>query len=140
MNHQGDDGHGGSAVKRCTCCGHPWSTLDAFLGDPELEVAGYQADFDDLPAGLFLFNHLTCGSTIAMAVEFFRDLYEGPIHSERATGTAALPRVLPLCLRAWGVPGKMRVRLRAGDPPDRSSLAQEVAGRRVTVRLREGSI
>jgi hypothetical protein len=91
MDRRADDSQRDESVKRCTCCGHLWPTLDAFLVDRQLEVAGYQVDFTDLAAGLFLFNHLTCGSTIAVPVEFFRDLYDGPIHSERATGTADCP-------------------------------------------------
>jgi hypothetical protein len=91
MEHRAEDLPLGDPVKRCTCCGHTWSTLDAFLGDSQLEVAGYQVNFTDLVAGLFLFNHLACGSTIAVPVGFFRDLYDGPIYARRATGTADCP-------------------------------------------------
>jgi hypothetical protein len=79
-------------MKRCTCCGHVWHTRDAFLGDPQLEVVGYQVDFVDLLLGLLLFNHLTCGSTIAVPAGLFKNLYDGPIYSERATGTADCPK------------------------------------------------
>jgi hypothetical protein len=92
MSRQADDTDSSGIVKQCTCCGHVWHTLDAFLGDPQLRIVGYQVDFVDLLLGLFLFNHLTCGSTIAMPAELFRDLYDGPIYAERATGTADCPR------------------------------------------------
>jgi len=91
MDHRAEDLPAGEPVKRCTCCGHAWPALEAFLADSQLEVAGYQVNFTDLLAGLFLFNHLTCGSTIAVPVEFFRDLYDGPIYAHRATGTADCP-------------------------------------------------
>jgi hypothetical protein len=52
---------------------------------------GYQANFADLLLGLFLFNHLGCGSTIAVPAELFKELYTGPIYAARATGTAECP-------------------------------------------------
>lgn len=91
MGHRAEDAPVGDPVKQCPCCGRAWPALDAFLCDSQLEVAGYQANFSDLGAGLFLFNHLTCGSTIAVPVEFFRNLYDGPVYAERATGTADCP-------------------------------------------------
>jgi hypothetical protein len=91
MSRQNDDLLVGDSVKQCTCCGYVWRTRDAFLGDPQLEIVGYQANFDDLLLGLFLFNHRACGSTIAVPAELFRDLYEGPVYSHRATGTADCP-------------------------------------------------
>jgi hypothetical protein len=96
MRHPADDLEVGDSVKQCTCCGHVWRTRDAFLGDPQLELVGYQAEFDDLLLGLLLFNHLACGSTIAVPAELFGDLYEGPVYSQRATGTAECPGY---CLR-----------------------------------------
>jgi len=83
-------------MKQCTCCGHVWHTRDAFLGDPQLEVVGYQVDFSDLLLGFFLFNHRTCESTIAVPAGLFRDLYDGPVFSQRATGTEDCPEY---CLR-----------------------------------------
>jgi hypothetical protein len=32
--------------KKCGPCGFEWDTLDAFLGDPEIEIIGYQVDFE----------------------------------------------------------------------------------------------
>jgi hypothetical protein len=78
-------------VKQCPCCGYAWRTLEALLGDPQLQIVGYQANFADLLLGLFLFNHLGCGSTIAVPAELFKDLYTGPIYSARVTGTADCP-------------------------------------------------
>ncbi len=91
MSYRSDNPRGGGGVKECTCCGHAWPTLEAFLGDPQLQVVGYQINFGDLLLGLFLFDHLACGSTIAVPARLFQDLYNGPIYSTRATGTGECP-------------------------------------------------
>ena len=96
MSRQDDDLQVGDSVKRCTCCGYVWPTRAALLGDLQLEIIGYQANFDDLLLGLLLFNHSACGSAIAVPAELFRDLYDGPVYSQRATGTADCPTY---CLR-----------------------------------------
>jgi len=96
MSRKVDDTESGSIVKQCTCCGQLWRTRDAFLGDSQLEVVGYQVDFSDLLLGFFLFNHLACESTIAVPAGLFRDLYDGPVFSQRATGTEDCPGY---CLR-----------------------------------------
>ena len=48
-------------------------------------------NFGDLQLGYFLFNHLTCESTIAVHAGLFKNLYDGPIFTERATGTDECP-------------------------------------------------
>ena len=55
-----------------------------FLEDPLIKTIGYQADIDDLNSGLFLFNHNEkfCGTTIAVKVMVFKDLYDGPVYSK----------------------------------------------------------
>ncbi len=77
--------------KECTCCKNPWYSRDDFLGDSKLDFIGYQVNFTDLELGYFLFNHLTCQSTIAVPAGLFKDLYEGPIFSERKTGSESCP-------------------------------------------------
>ena len=74
------------AFKQCTSCGFRWSTRDQFLEDPDIELVGYQVNFVELLAGFFLFNH-SCGTTLAVLSEAFEDLYDGPVFSERATGS-----------------------------------------------------
>jgi hypothetical protein len=71
----------------CSKCGVVWPTRESFLEDRDLWLIGYQADFEDLVAGLFLFNH-SCFTTLAVEAEKFQDLNEGPIFAERLTGTA----------------------------------------------------
>ena len=80
-----------SVFKKCTCCDNPWFSRDEFLEDSKLELVGYQVNFGELELGYFLFNHLTCQSTIAVPAGMFRDLYDGPVFSERKTDTENCP-------------------------------------------------
>lgn len=77
--------------KECTCCKTPWYSREEFLGDSKLDFIGYQVNFSKLELGYFLFNHLVCQSTIAVPAGRFRDLYEGPIFSDRKTGSEDCP-------------------------------------------------
>ena len=77
--------------KICTLCGTAWPTRDDFLADPHIKLLGYSVHFKDLELGLFLFNHSSCLTTLAIKACAFTDLYEGPIFTERATGTASCP-------------------------------------------------
>jgi len=76
--------------KQCTACGVNWSSRDQFLEDPDIQLIGYQVNFVELLAGFFLFNH-SCRTTLAITAETFEDLYNGPVFSERATGTEKCP-------------------------------------------------
>ena len=67
-------------------CGFVWPEKASFLNDPTLQIIGYQANFDELMAGLFLFQH-NCGTSLAIKAEAFEDLYDGPIFTERMSGT-----------------------------------------------------
>ena len=82
--------------KTCTGCGHHWLTRDVLLQDPAIQMVGYQANFEQLELGLFLFNHLECRSTIAVPAGRFRDLYAGPVFSQCLLGE---DRCLEYCLR-----------------------------------------
>lgn len=66
-----------------------------FLADSAVSLTGYQADFEELVTGLLLFNH-RCGTTLAIPVAEFQDLYHGPVFEDRLTGTAECPEY---CLR-----------------------------------------
>ena len=44
--------------KVCTSCKHVWPERDDFLSDANVELVGYQPHFEELVAGLLLFNHL----------------------------------------------------------------------------------
>ena len=80
----------GRRFKRCSSCGYEWESRDGFIEDPALCIIGYQVDFEHLKEGLFLFNH-SCGTTLAIMAGDFRDLYEGPVFSERLTGSGECP-------------------------------------------------
>ena len=82
--------------KKCTSCGYQWKTRNDFLQDSALDLIGYQVNFDNLNLGLFLFNHLECGTTLGLAAALFRDLYDGPVYGQRHTLTEKCPEY---CLR-----------------------------------------
>jgi len=84
--------------KTCTSCGHVWPSLEVFLSDPKIVLAGYQPHFDDLTAGLFIFTHLkeTCGTSMAIPVHQFIELSNRPILSARTREPEGCPN---LCMR-----------------------------------------
>lgn len=74
--------------KTCSGCEYIWKTREDFLNDKNVLYLGYQVNFTHLEAGYFLFNHDTiCRSTIALKVEKFRDLYNGPVFNVSYMGT-----------------------------------------------------
>lgn len=73
--------------KRCPYCGHAWTDRDTFLDDPDKELLGYQANPRDPACGFYLFAHRPCGTTLAIPVDKFRDLYKGPLYVFNLYGT-----------------------------------------------------
>lgn len=69
----------------CPQCGFEWKSRDCLLGDPRVELVGYQAHFEELESGLFLFNH-DCRTTLGIEAGEFVDLYDGPVFAGRKTG------------------------------------------------------
>ncbi|WP_173201595.1 hypothetical protein [Geobacter sp. SVR] len=83
--------------KSCPKCFKRWSSRDDFLSDDLISLIGYQASFDQLENGLFLFTHRTseCLTTLAVCVSEFLDLFSGA----RCPETKALTRECPrFCL------------------------------------------
>lgn len=72
--------------KQCSLCNHQWKNREDFLTDPDLEIVGYQACFDEAKDGLFLFNH-HCETTLAMKVYEFDDLHQGVRYETAAKDT-----------------------------------------------------
>ncbi len=72
--------------KKCPMCCQIWENRETFLSDPEVEIIGYQASFDHIKNGLFLYNHV-CKTTLAMEVMEFDDLYKGTRYDMSLTGT-----------------------------------------------------
>ena len=87
------------SFKRCGHCGNEWATRDDFLADPAVHLDGYQANFENLQAGLFLFTHriASCGTTMALRAEEFTDLHSGPIFAKSLRGAPECPK---LCSRS----------------------------------------
>ena len=81
--------------KECTVCGFTWKYRQDFINDDEIEIVGYQVHFKELTEGFMLFNH-SCCATLAIKVDEFKDLYNGPIFQEAATGSEECPGY---CLR-----------------------------------------
>jgi len=70
-----------------------WGNRSDFLNDPTLQLNGYQADFEKLEYGLFLFTHTAdgCFTTMAVRVEEFLNLYTGKKFAQRKTGSEECP-------------------------------------------------
>ena len=79
-----------AVFKTCNNCNTRWSSLDAFLNDPTVDLVGYMPTFDDLVHGLFLFNH-HCGTTLASEVGLFTHLYDGPVYRENKYASGDCP-------------------------------------------------
>jgi hypothetical protein len=71
------------AFKRCPICNQKWLTRDDFLSDPKIKLLGYQANFDELTLGAFLFNHEVCLDTLGVMVA---DLRRRPAERTRLPG------------------------------------------------------
>ena len=79
-----------AGFKQCTTCGFEWTTRKHFFEDPNVAIIGYQVNFDELEAGIFLFNH-SCGTTLGIRADDFKSIYDGPIFTQRATETEECP-------------------------------------------------
>ena len=71
--------------KQCPSCKEVWQTQQKFLDDHNLEIIGYQVNFNNLELGLFLFNHATCRTTLSITAKSFRNMYSGPVFTVRKT-------------------------------------------------------
>ncbi len=83
-----------AAFKKCPGCFTNWQTREEFLNDTCLELNGYKADFKELQYGLFFFTHKAndCFSTMALEVNSFRDLYDGPTYPDSKALSEECPR------------------------------------------------
>jgi hypothetical protein len=81
--------------KQCSNCSTIWHSQEEFLHDAAVELVGYQININELSEGLFLFNH-ACGTTMALTATVFRNLYSGPVFTERLFGSE---QCSGLCLR-----------------------------------------
>ena len=79
------------AFKNCPNCAAVWDTRDQFLSSNDIELVGYQVSFTKLNNGLFLFNHISCGTTLSLRVGVFDDLFQGKKYDKPLTGSEACP-------------------------------------------------
>jgi len=79
--------------KECPNCRLRWPDRKTFLSDPMLRLIGYQANYSNLEAGFFIFNHETpdCATTLSVEAGQFADLHNGPMFETRLTGTEDCP-------------------------------------------------
>ena len=77
--------------KTCQVCQRNWQTRQDFIADQEIFLIGYQANFVAVEKGVFLFNH-SCGGTLGLGVQVFADLHDGPVYTERKTGSDSCPK------------------------------------------------
>ncbi|MEE9554736.1 MAG: hypothetical protein V3W18_10605 [candidate division Zixibacteria bacterium] len=77
------------SFKTCTGCGFVWNSRNEFILNDNISLVGYQPNFIDIEAGLLLFNHniKKCGTTFALRVGIFTDLYIGPVFDKAKIGT-----------------------------------------------------
>lgn len=75
--------------KKCACCGNTWTSLSDLVRDEQVKIIGYQAAFSDSYEGLFFFSHRAreCGTTIALPVSCFVNLYKGPEYTTQLACT-----------------------------------------------------
>lgn len=77
--------------KSCPKCQAVWTSRDQFLRDADVELIGYQVNLMHREKGLFLFNHNTCHTTMAIKVANMESLYHGPVYSENMSRTDKCP-------------------------------------------------
>lgn len=74
--------------KTCSTCHCIWAKREDFIKNPGIKLIGYQPYFEEPDKGLFLFNHIepSCGTTLALQVDLFADLYSGQVYKELKRG------------------------------------------------------
>jgi hypothetical protein len=70
------------SFRTCKQCGKEWPDREDFFADPGLVLSGCQVDVEAPPVSAFLFDHKVagCGTTLAVPVRAFDDLWDGPRH------------------------------------------------------------
>ncbi|HOX06202.1 MAG TPA: hypothetical protein PK280_07360 [Planctomycetota bacterium] len=80
--------------RKCPQCDCRWPGREAFLADPAVALSGCQVDTDNPRGSALVFDHKVagCGTTIAIPVRHFADLYSGPVHKVNWAPSAKCPR------------------------------------------------
>ena len=73
-----------SYFKICPNCEYIWQDRDDFLGDPNVTIMGYMANFWQVKKGILLFMHDVndCRTTMGKKISSFIDLYHGAVFPE----------------------------------------------------------
>ncbi len=81
------------SFKSCSQCGREWADREEFLADPQLSLSGCQVETDAPPSSALLFDHQAagCGTTLAVSIKAFDDLYDGPRHKVNWAPSAKCP-------------------------------------------------
>lgn len=67
-------------LKNCSCCNIGWEDNDTFINDPTVRLIGIQQNIQNPEYGcMYLFDHLTCGTTLAVKSDKFKNMIEEPI-------------------------------------------------------------
>lgn len=83
------------SFRKCKQCGAEWASREQFFADPAVVLSGCQVDTERPRTSALLFDHKVkgCGTTIAMPVSAFSDLYSGPVHKVNWAPSAKCPRM-----------------------------------------------
>jgi len=74
-----DKSESADIFKICPTCRNVWKSRDLYLQDSKIRLLGYQPHFENHTVGFFLFDHQPCGTSMAIPLSVFRDVYPEPI-------------------------------------------------------------
>jgi hypothetical protein len=77
--------------KACPKCGTLWSARADLLCDPQIRFLGYQSGPHAFDKGFFLFNHLLCGTSLALELPSVESLVQIPVLGLSGCATGAAP-------------------------------------------------
>jgi hypothetical protein len=68
-----------AGFKTCPGCENTWLSRNELLGDPQVRLLGFQPVASGHEAGLFLFHHEKCGTTLALDLPSLGSLSRRPM-------------------------------------------------------------
>ncbi|GMW01693.1 MAG: hypothetical protein AMXMBFR84_28300 [Candidatus Hydrogenedentota bacterium] len=74
----------------CRGCNQVWLEREGLISDPAIALAGYQANFDNLESGRFVFTH-ECGASFSVCVKSFLTLCAEHVHTGYRLNGEACP-------------------------------------------------
>jgi hypothetical protein len=70
-----------TVFKACPSCGRVWTDCEKLLEDPDIRLLGFQRSADETRAGMLLFQHRSCGTSLAVSIKAFEDVIPMPVYS-----------------------------------------------------------